>query len=695
MKVWLCDLTYAQQSIASDTVPAAIGMIAEYLEQKIPKIPKTKLFKFPEDLSKELEKDQPDVIGFSSYVWSASLSDMFAKRIKEVFPKIITIFGGPNFPSVKEEQFEYLKKKPWIDYFIVKEGEHAFFRLISELVNKSSIEVISDIPNLVFIKNGKFYYHKKIERVMNLTEIPSPYLSGRLDSFLDGKLLPIIQTNRGCPFSCSYCTEGQNYWSKVKAKPREIVAGEISYISKKISNLETDKKRTDFYIADSNFGMYKDDLDTCKVLAEEQRKTGYPKYISVTTGKNKQDRILEAAKIVNGAMRLHGSVQSLDPEVLKNISRSNISKEQIVDLALRSSEIGTNSVSEVILGLPGDTTKKHFATLKTLVDSAFNSIVMYQLMILPGTEIGSKTTREKYKMQTNFRIIPRCFGIFEVLGKKISVAEIEEICVSNNTLSFEDYLECRKMNLVIQIFFNDGVFEEILFLLRKLDISVWDWLKKIYENSKKSHFEKFNKLLQDFLDDSKKELWTSYENLKKFTYKSDNIKKFIKGERGSNLILKYKSRSYTLDLENISDIAIFTTKQILVERLENKSDLSEFVEDLINYKKCQVQGIFEGMPSIKRKFKFDIPKFITMKDSITKTTSLEKFKYKSDIILNFKLSEFQIEQIKFYKNIFGVTLEGISRTLSRVYVKKFFRSIQTEHAMDRLDFIDNNSRRLK
>ena len=101
MKVWLCDLTYTQQSIASDTVPAAIGMIAEYLEKKIPKIPKTKLFKFPEDLSKELEKDQPDVIGFSSYMWSTSLSDVFMKRIKEVFPKIITVSGGPNFPSTK------------------------------------------------------------------------------------------------------------------------------------------------------------------------------------------------------------------------------------------------------------------------------------------------------------------------------------------------------------------------------------------------------------------------------------------------------------------------------------------------------------------------------------------------------------------------------------------------------------------
>ena len=694
MKIWLCDLTYTQQSIASDTVPAAIGMIAEYLEKKIPKIPKTRLFKFPEDLSKALKKDQPDVIGFSSYMWNTSLSDMYMKRIKEVFPNVVTVAGGPNFPSEEEEQFEYLKRSPWIDYYIVKEGEHAFYRLVSELMNKSSIEAISDLPNLVFINKDKFYRHKKIERIMDLTEIPSPYLSGKLDRFMDGKLLPIIQTNRGCPFTCTFCTEGQGYWSKVKTKSSEVIAGEISYISKKMNSLETSKKRTDFYIADSNFGMYKEDLNTCKALAEEQKKTGYPKYISVTTGKNKQDRILEAAKIVNGAMKITGSVQSLDPEILENVSRKNISSSQIVDMALQSSEIGTHSFSEVILGLPGDTTQKHFSTLKTLVDSAFTSIAMYQLMILPGTELGSKSSKEKYKMKTKFRVVPRSYGTYEVLGKKISVAEIEEVCIANSTLKFEDYLTCRKMNLVIQIFFNDGVFEEILFLLRKLGISVWDWLGKIYENSSKTQFKKFNELLNDFLNDSEKELWTSYDNLREFTQNSDNINKFVKGELGSNLIFKYKSRSYTLDLENISDIAIFTTKQILAERLENKSDLSEFVEDLINYKKCQVQGIFEGNPSVKRKFKFDIPKFMSTINSITDSINLEKFKYKSDMVLNFKLNKFQIEQMNFYKNLFGITLEGISRTLSRVYVKKFFRSTSDKYIIKSKDFIENNSRRL-
>ena len=56
MKIWLSDLTYTQQTISSDVVPAAIGMLAEYLEASIDsQTLDIKLFKYPEDLIKEIE----------------------------------------------------------------------------------------------------------------------------------------------------------------------------------------------------------------------------------------------------------------------------------------------------------------------------------------------------------------------------------------------------------------------------------------------------------------------------------------------------------------------------------------------------------------------------------------------------------------------------------------------------------------
>ena len=77
MKIWLTDLTYTQQSISSDVVPAAIGMIAEYIEEQIPSLEKIKLYKYPEKLSEDLSNSHPDLIGFSNYVWNSALSDAF------------------------------------------------------------------------------------------------------------------------------------------------------------------------------------------------------------------------------------------------------------------------------------------------------------------------------------------------------------------------------------------------------------------------------------------------------------------------------------------------------------------------------------------------------------------------------------------------------------------------------------------
>ena len=64
-------------------------------------------------------------------------------------------------------------------------------------------------------------------------------------------------------------------------------------------------------------------------------------------------------------------------------------------------------------------------------------------------------------MKTKFRVVPRCYGSYEVYGKETNVAEIEKFCTSHNTLSFADYLECRKMDSIINIFYNDSVLRKL------------------------------------------------------------------------------------------------------------------------------------------------------------------------------------------------------------------------------------------
>src|SRR5262245_23096953 len=230
-RIFLCDLTYTQQTIASDVMPAAVGGIAAYLKQEVPSVD-VRLFKYPEQLTQELESltpvsaTIPRVVGFSNYVWNCNLSLGFAKAIKERFPSVIVVFGGPNLAYDSAEQEQFLQQNRLIDFHVVKEGETAFCHLVQTLMahqwDPASVSEQS-INNLAFIDaDGRFRLSPKIDRVP-LEILPSPYTSGMMDEFFDGRLYPIIQTNRGCPFECTFCTEGMHYWTKVQRRKRDRI----------------------------------------------------------------------------------------------------------------------------------------------------------------------------------------------------------------------------------------------------------------------------------------------------------------------------------------------------------------------------------------------------------------------------------------------------------------------------------------
>lgn len=669
-RIWLADLTHTGQSIASDTVPAAIGMIAEAIADKCPQVDDIQLFKFPDDLSRALDKGPPEILGLSNYVWNFRLSSRIAEIIKQKYPEVIIVMGGPNFPTIPSEQKIVLEANPWIDFFIVKEGELALIKLINQLIGARydvhSID-FSLTPNLVTLQEGIFFSSAKLERVYNLNDIPSPYLTGRLDPFLDGKLMPVIQTNRGCPFACAFCTEGQGFWNKVRKKSREVIREEIRYISKAFSTLSSRERRGDLLIADSNFGMFSGDLDTCDVIREMQETVNYPTYINVATGKNKKELVLECARRVNGAMKLAGSVQSLDPLVQQHMKRSNISADEIVSLALQASEIGTNTYSEVILALPEDSKEKHYNTLRALVEADFSTISMYQLMLLPGTEFGELSVKNRYAMTVRHRVIPRAFGTYTVLGKVFSIAEIEDICVANNTLSYSDYLQCRRLNLVVNIFFNDRLFHETLQVLRWAGLSIFELLVIIAE---RRNNDKFEKMIDLFLEETEKELWEDKASLEAFVADPTNVKKFVEGSLGSNLIFKFKALSITSFFQTVCET--FVENILFVSSksgFDSKSNLVKLLIDTVAYKRLQVEGIFLDDLERRGSFSFPINSLEELMAGFT-PNSIEPMGCRSMV---FRHNKVQRDTIAAYKGIFGDDINGMGRILARTRITELYR----------------------
>jgi len=594
----------------------------------------------------------------------------FCRRVKDIYPDVITVVGGPNIPTTSYEQDNYIKSHPWVDFFIMKEGEEPFLQLLESLRKYGKgIPDSLELPNLLYQSNaGSIIHPVKLVRTTDLDKVPSPYLSGRLDSFLDGKLLPVIQTNRGCPFECTFCTEGQSYWSKIQHKNMSLLASEIKYISKAITSLPYVERRTDLLIADSNFGMFKEDIEVCKLIAVEQKDKSYPTYINVATGKNRKERVLEAARIVNGSIKLAGSVQSLDSSIQENIKRKNISTQQVIELALEATEIGANTYSEVILGLPGDSLEAHFSTIHTLIKAGFNTITMYQLMLLPGTELGLEDTKKYYGMSSRYRTLPRCFGVYEVLGEKITVAEVEEICVAGSDLPYEDYLSCRKMNFIVSLFYNDGVFSEIITLFVAEKISIWDWLYEIYSNS---YSVEFDELTIKFLNETEEELWSSKDDLVSYLSEPGVIDEYIKGEFGSNLIFKYKAASLTTLFPSILKVALDSITDTLNKQVPENGMLLEIIEDVLNFKRMQIDKLFEKNKSGKHIFKYDIPSLSRLGSN--NEINIQSLKFSSPQTFKFEHSKEQQEIISSSLALFGSSIVGLSRILSRVYLKTLFR----------------------
>ena len=87
IKIYLCDLTYDTIVLVTDTIPINVGYIASYLDKNLKDQIEIKLFKYPNELLKELKNNPPDILGLSNYSWNSNLSEMFAIIGKKNKPK--------------------------------------------------------------------------------------------------------------------------------------------------------------------------------------------------------------------------------------------------------------------------------------------------------------------------------------------------------------------------------------------------------------------------------------------------------------------------------------------------------------------------------------------------------------------------------------------------------------------------------
>lgn len=560
-KIYFADLTHTAQGISAATFPLGISFVASYAVKELGSEFDFKLFKFPAALEQALREDPPIMLCFSNYSWNLELAYKMATLAKERIPGLVVVFGGPNFPLVDSERYEYLRQRPTMDFYIQLEGEIGFVDLARKLgvhgFDAARLKASGErVVNTCYVAEDRLVAGD-VERIRDINLIPSPYLTGILDPFFDLPLVPMLETARGCPFSCTFCSDGITIKSKVSRFTDGRTKEELHYIASRVS------KSDEIIVTDLNFGMYSEDLDTCRVIADLQIKRKWPVLVKGSAGKNRPERIVEAASILKGTWVIGAAIQSSDDEVLKAIKRSNISSAAFQRFIEYGNTLGNNSqtYSEVILGLPGDTKEKHLESLNFGVKNKVNSLRMYQAMLLCGTEMASKAGRELWELQTRFRTIPGCVGVYDFFDEPHPVAEIEEIIVGSKTMPFEDYIDCRIMNLFIETFYNNALFEEVFSLLHRLEVPVFDCLLELKNNPQRFSPE-LREIIDEFIRQTSKDLYPSLEAARSIVLTTEIIGKYIGGELGINELLVSKARLFC-ELPRISELLFTAAKECL------------------------------------------------------------------------------------------------------------------------------------
>lgn len=507
-----------------------------------------------------------DVLGLSTYVWNKNYNYQLGKKIKEYNPEIKIVLGGPEVAISNKNLF---KEIPWADIVVKKEGEFTFAEILA------NIDSYHSIKGLCINDDGSMLDTGDANRIKDIDLIPSPYLTGIFDSLI--KENPnvtwnaIFETNRGCPYQCTFCDWGSLTYSKVSKFNLERVCGELEWMA---------RNRIDYVsVADANFGMFieRDEAIVDKMI-ELQETTGYPKRFNFSWAKNQKADVIKLVKKLYSAGMNNGlivSTQSLTDNVLKNIKRQNLASNRLAETFDMCNKEGIAVTTELILGLPGETLHTWKQNLMSMLDLGLhNGMDIFIAQMLENSEMNLRQ-REEYAITT--RVIE---NFITGSSQDSVIPEGVEIVTGTKDMPTDDMISAMVYSWFIVTMHISGTSQWYARVLKKKDVSFIDFYDGLW----------------DFLikeDWFQKEVDLAREQISCFMIGDKPLDKFLGTIQldGSSLLYygafrmtAYKMQDTYLDAVRRHIVATYTLSLPLVEDLHNLTDA--FIirhEELGNY----------------------------------------------------------------------------------------------------------------
>ncbi len=417
--------------------------------------------------------ENPAVVGFSNYFWNYQYNLQAAEILKKKNPDCTIIFGGHQITK----DSDYLEKYPFIDILIFSEGEIPFAEILKSLSAGGSLY---DIPNIFFRDEGRVV--KTPYKEVGADYYPSPYTSGIFDKLLNVpenmEFNAQLETNRGCPYHCSFC-DWCSYDLPVRKYPMERVKSDLEWISS--------HKIAYCMCVDSNFGIFERDEEIARFAVELKKKTGYPDKFGACFAKNKTDRIFRINKMLNDSEMSKGvslSFQSMSEEVLRNISRSNMNKDKLSEQLRLYHEAGIPTYTELILGLPGETLESFSRGICELLERGqHDAINVFRCEVYPNSTLADRDYIKKFGIKT---AVNHLNVNHSAISNAVFAGGMEYI-IETSTMTREDLVKATVFSSLIQGIHCRGPLRFIsIYLYYAAGVSYYDFYNEFisfFENS--------------------------------------------------------------------------------------------------------------------------------------------------------------------------------------------------------------------
>lgn len=346
----------------------------------------------------------PGVWLFSNYMWSLAVNLQVSAAVKRLDGRNLTIHGGPSTPNYVAACEEFYARHGSVDMAVHGEGEIATAEAFECLRREADGRIGFDHASLAQVAGVSFRDPAAAARVVRaparlrlrqLDALPSPYLEGVFDDYAGRVEAAIVETNRGCPFACTFCDWGSATNGKIAKFEHGRVRDEIEWIGRNQVRV--------LWIADANFGMLPADLEFAEWVVETKRRYGFPQEVVVNYTKNANTRLADIIRVFSGAGIVSQgiiSIQTTDEETLRIIDRQNIKTSKYDELLRVFADAGLPLSTDLMIGLPGATVASFARDLQRYLDVDV-AVKAYPTQLLPNSPMAAPEYREKYRIEVD------------------------------------------------------------------------------------------------------------------------------------------------------------------------------------------------------------------------------------------------------------------------------------------------------